>query len=98
MTGAPRTTLADEATIARAQAMSERGDHAAAVDALLAFVASSADGLAADRALYRAATIVDEALVDRARALELYLRLVTEYPRSHHAAAARARLRDLRNG
>ena len=95
---APRTTLAEESTLARAQAQSETGDHAGAVEALIGFVGASPDALAADRALYRAAELLERRIGDRARALEVYTRLITEYPRSQHTPAARARIRDLRSG
>jgi tetratricopeptide (TPR) repeat protein len=95
---APRTTLAEEATLARADVMSTSGEHAAAADALIAFVAASPEALAADRALYRAAEIVDRNLHDAARALALYTRLLTEYPKSQHTSVARVRVRELRNG
>jgi tetratricopeptide (TPR) repeat protein len=95
---APKSTLADEATLGRATALGSAGDNAGAVDVLLAFVSATPEALAADRALYRAAEIVERALSDRARALELYTRLLNEYPKSQHATAARSKVRELREG
>lgn len=95
---APGSLLAEESTLAKADALSRDGESRSAVEILVAFVAASPDALSADRALYRAAQIVDTELQDSSRALELYSRLLIEYPRSQHAAAARARVRLLRNG
>jgi tetratricopeptide (TPR) repeat protein len=94
---APRTTLAGEAMLGRADALGASGSSADAMGELLAFVAATPDALAADRALYRAAELADRALDDRARAIELYDRVLAEYPKSQHASLARARLRAMRD-
>ncbi|MBC8145682.1 MAG: outer membrane protein assembly factor BamD, partial [bacterium] len=95
---APRTILAEESTIARADVQAFSGAFSAAADALLLFVAESPEALAADRALFRAADLIDRKLHETQRAVELYTRLLNEYPRSQHATSARTRIRELRNG
>lgn len=94
----PATALAGESILARSDAQCRSGSCVEAIDALIAYVGAQPDAIAADRALFTAADIADRRLNDAAHALELYTRLLAEYPRSQHVTRARARIRELRNG
>lgn len=95
--GAPRDGgLIDAAAIATAEAevmLDHAGD---AIATLLAVVLARPDGALADRALHRAAELSETKLGDRPRAIELYNRLLAEYPMSTYAGDARLRIRALR--
>lgn len=90
------STLVDEALYHKARAQDAQGDNAGAVTTLLALVQDHSDGTMADRALYRAAELAEQRLHDTPKAIELYTRLLTEYPMSTQANSARARIRNLR--
>ena len=88
--------LGDEANLMRATAQEQLGRFAEASATLLAIVQAHAEGAAADRALFRAAELNEQKLGNRERALELYGRVLAEYPTSSRANAARLRIRALR--
>jgi tetratricopeptide (TPR) repeat protein len=90
------SSLADDALIYKAQAQEAMGASRDAVTTLLGLVSSYADGTEADRALFHAAELEETALNDRAKATELYTRLLTEYPASPFINRARQRIRALR--
>ncbi|MBS1911546.1 MAG: tetratricopeptide repeat protein [Bacteroidetes bacterium] len=94
----PDGALADESLVAEAEAMEMLGRNADAVATLLGVVARYSTGNLADRALYHAAEITDRKLGDRVKGMELYMRLLAEYPKSQFAVQARARVRALRGG
>jgi tetratricopeptide (TPR) repeat protein len=89
-------TVADEALFGKAQAEEALGDAAGASATLLGIVTKYADGSIADRALFHAAEITEGKLADGKKALELYTRLLTEFPTSPFMNRARARIRVLR--
>ncbi|MBL7988304.1 MAG: tetratricopeptide repeat protein [Chlorobi bacterium] len=95
---APQSTIADDALLLRSQAQESLGDSAAALETLLQIVARYPDGAVADRALFRAAQLTEQALHDPAKATELYTRLLNDYPRSRWVVQARANIRALRGG
>lgn len=90
------STLVDEALYHKARAQDAQGDNAGAVATLLGLVRDYSDGTLADRALYRAAELTEQRLRDTPKAIELYTRLLAEYPMSTQASSARARIRSLR--
>lgn len=89
-------SLADEALFGKASAQEALGDVAEATATLLDIVSKYADGSMADRALFRAAQLTEGPLGDGKKGMELYTRLLTEYPTSAHVARARERIRALR--
>lgn len=95
---APQSTIADDALFARSQAQESLGDSTAAIETLLQVVARYPDGALADRALYHAAELTEQALHDPTKATELYTRLLNDYPRSRWIVQARAKIRVLRGG
>ncbi len=89
-------TLADEALMGKARAQEGMGEPGQAVETLLELVQKYHDGTVTDRALFRAAQLAETALGDTPRALELYTRLLTEFPVSPMVNQARQRIRVLR--
>jgi outer membrane protein assembly factor BamD (BamD/ComL family) len=89
-------TVADEALFGKAQAEEAMGGAADASATLLGIVAKYAEGSIADRALFHAAELAEGPLGDAKKGLELYTRLLTEYPTSPFVTRARARIRVLR--
>jgi tetratricopeptide (TPR) repeat protein len=89
-------SLAEEARYRAALTQRDAGQAQDAVESLLALVAELPEGLLADRALHAAAEILDRDLHDTARALPLYMRVLSEYPTSPKAAVARRRAGELR--
>lgn len=90
------SSLADRALFGKARAQEGGGDNAGAVETLLGVVKDYPDGAMADRALFHAAELAETRLGDTARAMELYTRLLTEYPTSAQVNPARTRIRALR--
>lgn len=93
---APRSSLADNALFVVAEAQRKSGNVAEARTTLLEIAESYADGTHADRALYLAGEISEEQLGEIDRAVELYTKVLVEYPYSQYAAKARERVRALR--
>lgn len=89
-------TLSDEALLGKAHAEESLGEMEGAVKTLLDLVEKYPQGTVADRALFRAAEIIDTGIGDRTRAMELYTRLLTEYATSSYVDRARTRIRALR--
>ncbi|MEO5930578.1 MAG: tetratricopeptide repeat protein [Candidatus Kapaibacterium sp.] len=89
-------SLADDALLGKAKAQEELGDAGDAVATLLGVVKDYADGTVADQALFHAGEISEGKLADKPKAIELYTRLLTEYPASSYVVRARARIRALR--
>ncbi len=90
------SSLVDEALLHKARAEEALGDAKGAVATLLGIVAEYPDGTMADRALLHAAELTDRTLGDGPKAIELYTRLLTEYPSAAGVVRARARIRELR--
>lgn len=88
--------LAENALLAKAQAQEGTGEVSNAVATLLVLHSSLPDGVLADRALFHAAELSEAKLGDRAKSLELYTRLLTDYPTSSFVERARLRIRSLR--
>ena len=93
---APRSSLADNALFVVAEAQRESADFVAARSTLLGIVESYADGTHADHALYLAGEISEQELGEIDRAVELYTKVLMDYPYSQYAARARERVRALR--
>jgi len=91
-----KTSLADDALMGKARAQESTGKNGDAVGTLMSIVRDYSDGTVADRALFHAAEITESKLNDRAKAIELYTRVLTEYPSSIFASTARQRIRLLR--
>ena len=89
-------SLADDALYAKGEAEEAMGEPGVAMETMLGIVARYADGTVADRALFHAAGIAESIPAERAKAIELYTRLLTEYPRSTYVNAARKKIRSLR--
>ncbi|MEP7218017.1 MAG: tetratricopeptide repeat protein [Bacteroidota bacterium] len=89
-------SLADDALLGKAKAQEELGDAGDAAATLLGVVKDYADGTVADQALFHAGEISEGKLADKPKAIELYTRLLTEYPASSYVVRARARIRALR--
>lgn len=96
LTLAPQSSLADDAMMGKAMAQEGKGELPDAVATLLDLVKNYHDGTMADRALFHAAELTETKLNDAPKALELYTRLLTEYPDSPTLAPARQRIRVLR--
>ncbi len=92
----PSNTLAERALSGRAEAEERLGKFEQAVKTLLMVDDKYSSGSLADRSLMHAAELAEQQLNDRARAIELYTRLLTRYPQSPYVASARARIRQLR--
>ncbi|MCC7439570.1 MAG: tetratricopeptide repeat protein [Armatimonadetes bacterium] len=95
---APQSTIADDALLIRSRSQESLGDSTGALQTLLQLVARYPDGALADRALFRAAQLTEQALRDPQKAAELYTRLLNDYPRSRWVVQARAKIRALRGG
>lgn len=89
-------SLSDEALFRKARAQDALAVHADAIATLLGIVREYPDGTVADRALFRAAELTEKRLGDIPAAIELYTRLLGEYPMSPRVNDARARIRELR--
>jgi tetratricopeptide (TPR) repeat protein len=90
------SALVDEAMMGKADAQESLGKIADAIATLLDIPARYPDGTLSDRALFHAAELVDRKQNDGQKAIELYTRLLTEYPASHFVTQARQRIRALR--
>lgn len=93
---APQSSLADDALMYKASAQRELRRYEEAIATLLSIPEKYPDGTHADRALYRAAQIAETDLKDNARALDLYTKILVEYPYSQHVSQARDKIRELR--
>ena len=88
--------LIDDADFLSAQIQLERGEFDQAVAMLGEIPLKYPNSYLADRALFESARVFEENLADTDRALELYSRLLTDFPGSLLVSSARARIRDLR--
>jgi tetratricopeptide (TPR) repeat protein len=91
-TGA-QTTVAERFT--EATAAIAAGEHERAAAAFLTLVGDAPDHALASDALFTAAKLYEERLMDPARALPLYRRIVQEYPDSRPALAAERRAEEI---
>jgi tetratricopeptide (TPR) repeat protein len=88
--------LAERALLLKARALRKTGRSNDALNVALRMVEIFDGGVLSDEALFLAAQIADEDRGDRNYALELYTKVLTEYPRSPRAEASRKRIRELR--
>lgn len=88
--------LSDDADYSRAHILRERGRHREAVAAFGEIPLLYPGSFLADRSLFNAAKILEEDLGDNEPALELYQRILTEYPGSLLLSNVRRRIRILR--
>ncbi len=94
--GVGNGSLADDALYAKGLSEQEMGEQEQALETMLLIVSKYPDGTAADRALYQAAGLAETLSSDPQRAIDLYTRLLSEYPRSTWVNPARAKIRALR--
>lgn len=90
------TPLADDALLNKATAQENLEQYAEASATLQTIAADYREGTVADRALFHAAEIAERNLEDKAKALELYAKILTEYPSSTYVTRAQQRIRALR--
>jgi tetratricopeptide (TPR) repeat protein len=76
---------------ARATDLMAAGEHGSAAEAFVALARDQPGSAVASDALFTAAKLYEERLIEPARALELYRRLLERYPDSRAALAARRR-------
>ncbi len=88
--------LSDDADYSRAQILRERGRFAEAAAAFGEIPLLYPTSFLADRSLFNAAKILEEDLGENEPALELYQRILTEYPASLLLGDVRRRIRILR--
>lgn len=88
--------LIDDADFLRAVILRERGEYTAAATAFGEIPLVYENSFLADRSLYEAAQIYEEDLGEPERALELYSRILTDYPASLLLIDVRSRIRLLR--
>jgi TolA-binding protein len=87
--------LGDEARFLRASVLRDQGRSSAATTAFVELSAMFPRSPLADRSLFQAAQLQEQALNDPSGALNTYTRLLEEYPSSLLAAEARERIRAL---
>lgn len=92
----PEHALADDARFVRAGVLRRSGDSAEARDAFAELPLIHPQSHLADRALFIAAEIAETELEEKEAAVELYTRLLSDYPGSLLASQARKRIRALR--
>ena len=92
----PQHALADDIRYLRAEVLRRLGRSAEARDAFAELPMIHPQSYLADRALFAAAEIEEVELSDDDSAIELYTRLLTEYPGSLLVSQARVRIRALR--
>ena len=95
---APRSSLADNAQFVKALSQRKAGKYQEARETCLGIVENYGDGTHADQALYIAGEISDKELGDVDRAVELYTKVLVDYPYSQYVSKARERIRGLRQG
>ena len=88
--------LNDDADFLRARIEMARGNYEDAVALLGEIPLKYPNSYLSDRSLYEAARVFEEHLANPDRALELYTRLMTEFPGSLLVSQARSRIRELR--
>lgn len=88
--------LADDARFLRALTLRDAGQSEAAVTAFLEIPTLHPTSFRADRSLFMAAEIMEQDLGDTAGAIDMYTRLLTDYPGSLLTAETRSRIRKLR--
>lgn len=89
--------VADDARFLKAQVLAENGSAEDAAAAYAQVALAHPRSALADRSLFEAARLQENALDDPAAALETYTRLLSDYPGSLHVPDARARIRALRS-
>ena len=92
----PGHALADNLRFERGQIAAAQGEFEKAAGLFLEVVSIYPDDILADNALMEAARIHDQVLEKRQEAMDLYERMLTEYPGSLFVVEARKRFRSLR--
>lgn len=92
----PKGTIADDALLLKAQALRRMDRPREAVDVLLRIVEDYSDGTYADEALFTAAQILEMELTEPDRAMELYTKVLVDFPYSQYVSRARERIRSMR--
>ncbi len=92
----PEGTLADDAMFMKAAGLRRREKYEEASEAALRIVEVYPDGTHAEEALFLAAEIADVDMKQTGRALELYTRILVEFPASQRTSEVRERIRLLR--
>jgi tetratricopeptide (TPR) repeat protein len=92
----PDHSLTDEMFMLKAGIFMKKGNHTEALalyDKILQFHTTD---ITADDALFKSAEIQERIILDTAKAMQLYEKLITEYPGSLYVIEARKRFRALR--
>ena len=92
----PAHQINDDVLFARSEIMESRGNYEA-VDSLLTMITEEySRGLLADEALFRRAELHHHYFENQDKAMELYQRIMVDYPGSIYTLTARSRFRTLR--
>ncbi|MCE2502553.1 MAG: tetratricopeptide repeat protein [Chlorobi bacterium] len=92
----PGSGLADDALYSKAEGLRQQGKFAEAIETALVLVEQYPEGTHADQALFFAARVAEDDLVQKEKAIELYTKILIDYPRSQRLGEARDRIRSLR--
>lgn len=92
----PYHPILDDVLFRKAEISIRHADYAASAAYFQKIVDQYADGLIADKALFRLAEVYEIYLNDQEKAMEYYKELLLKYPASLMAAPARQRFRSLR--
>lgn len=87
----PESELLDNIFMLKADIATEEGRFADAIIYLERIVKNYGDDVLGDDAVYKLATLYDERLLQKDKALQYYEKLITEYPGSSYIQMARAR-------
>lgn len=93
----PDNALQDDILLLRAKIAGEEGRNNDAITYLEKILKDYGTDVLGDDAAYRLALLYDEVLKDKARALQYYEVLITQYPGSTYIQAARARYQKLKD-
>jgi len=92
----PEHNLADEILYTKAKIYKKRGEFDVALNYYLKIMDKYPDDILADDAIYEAAEIYETHQKDNNKAMELYQKILTDYPGSLLVVEARKRFRELR--
>lgn len=97
-TAFPENPLMDDIYLLRAKIAEEEGRNTDAVAFLEKILKDFGQDVLGDDAAFKLAQLYDEKLKDKAKALQYYEKLITEYPGSTYIQTARARYQKLKSG
>lgn len=96
ITGYPSHSLTDEIKMLKAKMFYKQGQYTSAKDLYQSVIDLHFKDITADDALFKLAEMNQYIFNDHAKAMELYEKLITEYPGSLYVVEARKRFRELR--